>query len=838
MLFESRRSDLDEGIYDLDDGNESGAKPKRPGLPVEPRRLVRILAEHRKPLLKAFLIAAAVSVLGSFFVPRTFESSAQLLYEGTPVLERKERETTADTFVVSAMAPERLREVRDRINWSGSLKNLEQQLDATAEGQSRTALRIAARASDAEEARAMATAMLEVFLEHQASFNARRLEILSAETNVALESAKTRRDDAIEEYDAFRQKSGKPDLIQEQDQLLKRAALLRSQAEEAAVEVLAQRARIEELERAQQDLPRQIVSSAKKGSPIDSPLAEARSELAAARASLSDQHPRVQALTQRVESLQAQRKGQKSELGEQTVVSNPARATVDQEIATARAALAAAKEREAALRVLMKANKAESETLAPEESEARRIVGELEAASERVRWLTERSAVLRDAAMGPLTGFRVLSSPVVPEASKPSTVYLVLLLSLPILTVTIFALVVITRRLRTLTVEAPREVAWWGKGPVLGTSVWPRDPTALDTFVDELEDHGVYGAGRTLVVPATNAEREIALSFAMRLAQAPWLAAAVLDVDERTSKRPYDASMVTPPPGGYGRQLTPPPMAPPPRLSAQGMPSVAPGRVIRTPPPQSDPPGSSSSRPPRKKTMIGLPAVQSTQPPSAVASTAGSPATSDAPTPSSGAEPFRRRRGARATVRMVVPINENLGGPSQASSARDSASEEEAFLLTRPVPVVSEPSQPRVGRAVHVATEMPSSSASDAVMRAAVRLLGNEDDDITGPRRSNPPTSRVVGEVTGVALAWNGPLSGPALRRAARLAHRVMVVVSSGVSAVDLARIHTRLGREQGVGYVLVNVRDAYVDLKDRVGSVEEFWEGLRDAEPVDSRRP
>jgi hypothetical protein len=65
-----------------------------------------------------------------------------------------------------------------------------------------------------------------------------------------------------------------------------------------------------------------------------------------------------------------------------------------------------------------------------------------------------------------------------------------------------------------------------------------------------------------------------------------------------------------------------------------------------------------------------------------------------------------------------------------------------------------------------------------------------------------------------------------------------MVVVSSGVSAVDLARIHTRLGREQGVGYVLVNVRDAYVDLKDRVGSVEEFWEGLRDAEPVDSRRP
>lgn len=829
---------MDEGTYDLEDGNESAARPKRPGLPVEPRRLLRILAEHRKPLLKAFLIAAGVSILGSFFVPRTFESSAQLLYEGTPVLERKEQETTADASAASAMAQERLREVRDRINWSGSLTNLERHLDATVEGELRTSLRISARAGDAEEAHAMATAMLEVFLEHQASFNARRLEILSAETRVALESAKARRDQATQEYDAFRRKSGKPNLLQEQDQLLKRAALLRSQADEAAVEVLAQQARIEELERAQEDLPRQIVSSAKKGSPIDSPLSEARSELAAARASLSDQHPTVQALTQRVESLQAQRKGEKSELGEQTVISNPARATVDQEIATARAAFAAAKERESALRVLLKANKAETESLAPEEGEARRIVGELEAASDRVKSLSERSAVLRDAAMGPLTGFRVLSSPAVPEASTPSPLYVALLILLPLLTVTIFALVVITRQLRSLTLEAPREVAWWGNGPVLGTSVWPRDSTALDTFVDELEDHGIYGAGRTLVVPATDAEREIALSFAMRLAQAPWLAAAIIDIDERASSRPYGASLVTPPPGGYGRHLTPPPVAPPRRLSAQGMPSMPPGRVIQTPPPQSSTPGPSPSRPPRKKTMVGLPAVQSSHPPSTAAPSAGSPTTSDAPSSSSGPEPFRRKRRARATVRMVVPVNESLGTSGAASSARDSAPDEEAFLLTRPVPIATEQTEPRVGRAVHVATEMPPASASDAVMRAAVRLLGNGEDDITGPRPSNPPNSRVVGEVTGVALAWNGPLSGPVLRRAARLAHRVMVVVSSGMSAVDLARIHTRLGRENGVGYVLVNVSDAYVDLKDRVGPVEEFWAGLRDADPLDSRRP
>ena len=110
-------------------------------------------------------------------------------------------------------------------------------------------------------------------------------------------------------------------------------------------------------------------------------------------------------------------------------------------------------------------------------------------------------------------------------------------------------------------------------------------------------------------------------------------------------------------------------------------------------------------------------------------------------------------------------------------------------------------------------------------------MLGDDEEEATGLRRTEPPSLPVLGAVSGVALAWNGPLSGPLLRRAARLAHRVMVVVSSGMSVVDLARVHTRLGREKGVGYVLVNVSDAYVDLHDRVGSVGEFWEGARDTQ-------
>ncbi|MGB5311581.1 MAG: hypothetical protein WBN38_05880, partial [Polyangiales bacterium] len=431
--------------------------------------------------------------------------------------------------------------------------------------------------------------------------------------------------------------------------------------------------------------------------------------------------------------------------------------------------------------------------------------------------------------------------------------YVGILGALPILVVLLAAIVILARALKTLQLEAPREVAWWGNGPVLGTSVWPRDPNALDAFVDELEDQGMYGAGRTLVVPATEAEREVACSFAMRLAEAPWLAAAILDVGDRADSH---SPLVTPAPTGGS------PWSPftPRRLSTQGTPSVAHGRavprkptlqgfiqpsegpgssppnVVITPPPNHGPDGSASSRPPRKRTVIGLPAVQSSKPleiqEEAVPESAPPANTSTASDrPRTGPQPFRRKRSARATVRMIVPVTQDPAAP-QASTDRDSAAGEEAFLLTRPVAVTNDETPSEAGRETPESAHNPNADSSNAVMRAAVRLLGHADEDITRPRPSAPPIKPRFGDVSGVALAWNGPLSGPVLRRAARLAHRVIVVVSAGLSAVDLTRIRTRLGRDGGgVGYVLVNVDDAYVAAEDRVGPVEEFWRGEREAD-------
>jgi uncharacterized protein involved in exopolysaccharide biosynthesis len=798
MLFAYEEAVLDDAAYNFAE-EESGAQPRRPGLPVEPRRLLRILAESRTPLLRALVAASVLALIASFFVPRAYESSAQLLYEGIPILTDAGgalAAPTPDAFVQAAIAPSRLLEVRDRLGWDISLDELGDRVSVQLE--SETSMRIFGGAASPEEAHTLAQTVLDVFLERQASFNAQGLERLAAENRVALQHAKERREAASQAYDEFREKSGKGDLIREQEQLSIRAADLRSKADEAAVEVAAQRARIRELEKAQAELPRQIVATAKKGSPIDSPLAQARAELAQARATLSEEHPTVQALKQKVTSLQAQKASNPpTELGEQTLAANPARSVVDEQLATTRAALAAAQERESALRVLLKAVQAEANALAPEEEEARQVIGELELASKRVEELTERGAKLRDAVVGPLTGFRILSAPMVPEEPERSKIHLLLLLMLPVLTVVIVALVIIAKRLRDLTAVAPREVAWWGNGPVLGTSVWPRDPGALDSFVDELEDQGMYGAGRTLVVPATEVERDVACSFAMRLAEAPWLAAAILDVGALAD--PAQQPFV--PPVGSWRPPTP----------------------IVTPAPPAEATRTSSRSPIRKKTMIGLQAVRSS-----------TSTRTQSPGPSAAS------RDVRVTVRMIVPVGDR-GASSQAAPAQ-SSKEEEAFPLTRPVPAASEQTPPRTDNVPESSAESPHAAASNAVMRAAIRLLGDdeeaEDDDVRRPRRSSLPVAIGAGQLTGVALAWNGPLSGPALRRAARLAHRVVIVVSSGMSVVELARIKTRLGRETGVGYVLVNVGDAYVDLPDRVGPIEAFWRGLPDVGGNEPRLP
>jgi uncharacterized protein involved in exopolysaccharide biosynthesis len=78
-------------------------------------------------------------------------------------------------------------------------------------------------------------------------------------------------------------------------------------------------------------------------------------------------------------------------------------------------------------------------------------------------------------------------------------------------------------------------------------------------------------------------------------------------------------------------------------------------------------------------------------------------------------------------------------------------------------------------------------------------------------------------------LTLMGPVPAQALRRAARMADRVLVVVQSGKhSCLQMTRIKNRLGRDGGIGILLVGLPKEYAMVRDRVGEVEQFWHATR----------
>ncbi len=80
-------------------------------------------------------------------------------------------------------------------------------------------------------------------------------------------------------------------------------------------------------------------------------------------------------------------------------------------------------------------------------------------------------------------------------------------------------------------------------------------------------------------------------------------------------------------------------------------------------------------------------------------------------------------------------------------------------------------------------------------------------------------------------LTLSEPVPAQSLRRAARLADRVLVVVTSGRHDIfQLRKIRERLGRDEGIGILWVGLPKDFAMVRDRVGAVDRFWHAKRDA--------
>lgn len=125
---------------------------------------------------------------------------------------------------------------------------------------------------------------------------------------------------------------------------------------------------------------------------------------------------------------------------------------------------------------------------------------------------------------------------------------------------------------------------------------------------------------------------------------------------------------------------------------------------------------------------------------------------------------------------------------------------------------------------------------------------GPSAEGVSGPPPSGPypiggaqpRTSKAPSAATALALrpvqlvrrepsllieVWDGPPEGQPLRRAARLADRVILLIASGtVTPKDMLGVKRRLGRDTGIGFVVLGVPEDYEKLPDRIGDVTAFW--------------
>jgi uncharacterized protein involved in exopolysaccharide biosynthesis len=133
---------------------------------------------------------------------------------------------------------------------------------------------------------------------------------------------------------------------------------------------------------------------------------------------------------------------------------------------------------------------------------------------------------------------------------------------------------------------------------------------------------------------------------------------------------------------------------------------------------------------------------------------------------------------------------------------------------------------------VGVLTSAEFDAAPTQVQKGAIELLG-PPTLVSSAAPYGVLTSTPVPAGEGerlIATAWEGPQSGQQLRRAARLADRVLVVVPSGaITAPQLTDVQSRLGRKEGVGYVVVGIAEEYATLPDRAGPIDEFWNATKE---------
>jgi uncharacterized protein involved in exopolysaccharide biosynthesis len=558
---------MDEATIPPSGGMSGQTEAKRPGFPADPYRIQQALWRGKRWLIGATvggLIAGLV--VAKLVMVSDYETTVVLKYDGDVEVGDLQSSRYALGPAADALSRQSvLRRVREETGLDATLTSLGKWIVYDVDFRSGT-LRFSVTGETGEEAAEFAHIVTDILLAYHKERQSRRIENEIARTGKRIGAAEREAEEARERYNEFREKHGIAHLSTEQQSMVQSAASLRAVSELAGSEIRALEAQVKSLEAHLVSTPKTNFVS-EGSSPERAAYNRLRHELASASATLSPEHPRVQALEQQVSQMRSrlQAGGGPNSSGGGLVAVNATYQAVQGQLRQAQSNLAALRERQKGLSGM--ADKAQNrvEAFSDIEGKASGLLAEVTVNEALLSGLQATEAALEDALRDPPSGFSVLDPGAVPEYPIRNKMKLVAFVAIIALSILFALLFVLWREFRGLLLKTPTEVAFWGNGPVVAATAWPDDPPGLDELVAGLDDFAPEARGNMLVLGASPGEGWLATELAHRL-DSDWF-----PTQYRPSSVPSTPSA---PPVERGPLQTPPPSGPYP-LHGAGSPSTA-----------------------------------------------------------------------------------------------------------------------------------------------------------------------------------------------------------------------------------------------------------------------
>jgi uncharacterized protein involved in exopolysaccharide biosynthesis len=487
----------------------------RPGHPIDVMRVGRALRHRWRLIALTFLFGIPMGVLIAMtLAPREYMAQAVLVWEPPRTFVSANPERDFRTLVDTIKLPNVLAEVRQRMGLSLTLDALARRIEANMARDSNILI-IQGRAASAEEALLLTGTLTQVFLDGRAAIERERAEERLRDLGEEIERVHARLLSARERYDRFRQENGISDLALDRQAAIEEAALLRAEVHRSRVEMGSEEAKVSLLRSVARHEHPKVVLSETQSHAEEQKLVGLRTELAARRASLSDEHPEVQGLAAAVTALEGKRSSAPV-LIDQTVGTNPHWVFLRQGLIGASVERDAAQQKWQSFARLEESARERVTRLSAMEGQASLLLAEIHLAENRLSGLKAEQREVEATVHQAAAGFRVLDAADLP--SKPTRSYRRLVaLALPLLLSVCAALVCAGQALWGLKLWTPAELAFWGRAPVIAASTWPTSADGLEELALDVGEPLAGASGPTLMLALAPTHTGLVVELASRL---------------------------------------------------------------------------------------------------------------------------------------------------------------------------------------------------------------------------------------------------------------------------------------------------------------------------------